>query len=60
MLRQAMEEGAPGLSTGLTYVPSGYSSTEELVELCREIAPFGGIYDSHMRNEGVRVLEAIR
>lgn len=60
MLRQAMEEGAPGLSTGLTYVPSGYSSTEELVELCREIAPFGGIYDSHMRNEGVRVLGAIR
>lgn len=59
MLRRAMEEGAYGLSTGLTYVPSGFASTEELVDLCKIIAPFGGIYNSHMRNEGDRVVESV-
>lgn len=60
MLRESMEEGARGLSTGLTYVPSGFSGTRELTELCKIIAPFGGIYNSHMRNEGDHVLSAIR
>ena len=60
MLRQSMEEGAFGLSTGLTYVPSLCASREELVELSRAMAPYGGIYNSHMRNEGDRVEEAIR
>lgn len=60
MLREAMEEGARGLSTGLTYVPSGFSDTKELIELCRVIAPYGGIYNSHMRDEGDGVLDAIR
>ena len=49
IVRQAMEEGAVGVSSGLEYVPSRYATTEELAELCREIAPFGGIYVTHMR-----------
>ena len=52
MLTESMQEGAFGLSTGLTYVPSMNSSTEELVALCRAMAPYGGIYNSHMRNGG--------
>lgn len=60
MLTESMQEGAFGLSTGLTYVPSMNSSTEELVALCRAMAPYGGIYNSHMRNESDCVMEAIR
>ena len=59
MLKLAMDEGAFGLSTGLTYVPSMYSSIEELIELCKVIAPYSGIYNSHMRNEGNEVLDSI-
>jgi N-acyl-D-amino-acid deacylase len=49
IVRQAMEEGAVGLSSGLDYIPSRYATTEELTELCREVAPFGGVYVTHMR-----------
>jgi N-acyl-D-amino-acid deacylase len=49
LVRQAMEEGAVGLSSGLEYIPSRYATTEELAELCREVAPFGGVYVTHMR-----------
>ncbi len=49
LVRRAMEEGAVGVSSGLDYIPSRYAGTEELVELCREIAPFGGVYVTHMR-----------
>lgn len=59
MLRKAMEEGALGLSTGLTYVPSQFADINELSELCRVIAPYGGIYNSHMRNESDRVEESV-
>ena len=59
MLRESLEAGAFGLSTGLTYVPSGFADTEELVDLCRTVAPFGGVYNSHMRNEGDRVVESV-
>lgn len=59
LLKQAMEEGAFGLSTGLTYVPSEFSSTEELIELSKVIAEYGGMYNSHMRNEGDRVIESV-
>lgn len=59
LLRESMEAGAFGLSTGLTYVPSMFASAEELTELGRVIARYGGIYNSHMRNEGDRVLESI-
>ena len=49
IVRQAMEEGAVGVSSGLDYIPSRYAQTEELAELCREIAPYGGVYVTHMR-----------
>jgi N-acyl-D-amino-acid deacylase len=56
LVRQAMEEGAVGLYSGLDYIPSRYADTDELIALCREIAPFGGVYVTHMRRydpEGV-------
>jgi N-acyl-D-amino-acid deacylase len=49
VVRRGMEDGAVGLSSGLDYIPSRYAATEELVELCRELAPFGGVYVTHMR-----------
>jgi N-acyl-D-amino-acid deacylase len=49
IVREGMEHGAVGLSSGLDYVPSIYSDEEELTELCKAIAPFGGIYVTHMR-----------
>jgi len=51
LVRQAMLDGALGLSTGLFYAPQSYSSTGEVVELARIAAEFGGIYDSHLRDE---------
>jgi N-acyl-D-amino-acid deacylase len=56
LVRAAMEQGAVGLSSGLDYIPSRYAATEELIALCREIAPGGGVYVTHMRRydpEGV-------
>jgi N-acyl-D-amino-acid deacylase len=49
LVREAMEQGAVGLSSGLDYIPSRYAGTEELIALCREFAPFGGVYVTHMR-----------
>jgi N-acyl-D-amino-acid deacylase len=56
---EAMEQGACGLSTGLIYEPGRWSATEEIVELCRRIAPYSGVYATHMRNEGEGLLEAV-
>jgi N-acyl-D-amino-acid deacylase len=56
---QALREGACGLSTGLIYVPSAYADTEELVAVCRPLAELGGVYTTHMRDEGDRLLEAV-
>lgn len=50
-VRIAMQEGALGLSTGLYYAPGSYSSTEEIIEIAKVIAPFDGIYESHIRDE---------
>jgi N-acyl-D-aspartate/D-glutamate deacylase len=60
LVAQAMEEGALGLSTGLAYVPGNYSRTEEVIELARVAAGFGGIYISHMRDEMGGVLDSVR
>ena len=49
LLRQGMEEGACGISTGLDYPPGSYADTEELVELCKEASKLGGIYHTHVR-----------
>ena len=59
LVRQAMREGALGVGSSLIYAPAFYAKTPELVELCKAAAEFGGMYISHMRSEGVRLLEAI-
>jgi len=55
----AMEQGACGFSTGLIYVPGRFSTTEEVADLAAAVAPFGGLYATHMRNEGDRLLDAV-
>ena len=55
----AMEQGAVGFSTGLIYEPGRYSDTAEVVALASECRPFGGLYATHMRNEGDLLLEAV-
>jgi N-acyl-D-amino-acid deacylase len=52
LVRQALEEGAVGLSAGLEYAPGRWSTTDELVELARELVPYDGVYISHERSEG--------
>ncbi len=59
IIRQAMRDGAVGMSTGLIYRPGMYSPPEEIIELQKVAAEFGGIYATHMRNEGSGILDAI-
>jgi N-acyl-D-amino-acid deacylase len=58
-VRQAMREGAMGVGSSLIYAPAFYAKTAELIELSKAAAEFGGMYISHMRSEGARLLEAI-
>lgn len=58
LVRQEMERGALGLGSSLIYAPAFYARTEELVELARVAAEFDGMYISHLRSEGNRLLEA--
>jgi N-acyl-D-amino-acid deacylase len=56
LVRESMEQGAVGVSSGLDYIPSRYADTEELIAICQEIAPYDGVYVTHMRRydpEGV-------
>lgn len=55
----AMEQGACGFSTGLVYRPGRWSDTDEVLELAKIVAPFDGIYATHMRNENDQLLEAV-
>jgi N-acyl-D-aspartate/D-glutamate deacylase len=57
-VREGMELGAVGLSTGLMYPPGMWSTTEEVVELAREVAPYRGIYDSHVREPAWKLIES--
>ena len=59
LVRQAMEEGALGVGSALIYAPAFYAHTDELIELCKAAAPYGGMYISHMRSEGGRLLESV-
>lgn len=59
LVDEAMQAGAIGVSTGLIYVPGAYTETEELIELAKVVAKYGGIYTSHIRNEGAQVMEAV-
>ncbi len=58
-VRQAMREGALGLSTGLEYVPGSYTPTAELISLSEAAAEYDGVYVTHMRSEGAEILQAI-
>src|SRR5882762_2594159 len=58
-VRQAMRDGAVGVSTSLEYAPAPYAKTDELIALAAEASKFGGIYATHMRSESDAVLESI-
>jgi N-acyl-D-aspartate/D-glutamate deacylase len=60
IVEQGMKDGAVGLSTGLIYVPGTYAKTDEIVSLARVASKHGGLYATHMRNEGDKVADAIR
>jgi len=60
LVRQAMEQGAVGVTTALIYSPNEYARTPELIALATESARCGGIYSAHMRSEGDRLLEAVQ
>jgi N-acyl-D-amino-acid deacylase len=60
LVREAMEQGALGVTTALIYAPNDYARTPELIALAQEAARCGGIYSAHMRSEGDRLLEAVQ
>lgn len=59
LVKEAIEQGACGLSTGLIYAPSSYAKTDEIVELVKVIEPYGGIYHTHIRGEGEELPKAV-
>ena len=60
MVRDAMEQGALGISTGLFYVPGSFTSTEEVIELSKVAAEYNGIYISHIREEAAQLIDSIQ
>jgi N-acyl-D-amino-acid deacylase len=59
MTEEALEAGAIGVSTGLYYEPARAAPTEEVIEVCRPLAEHDGIYCTHMRDEGARVIDSL-
>ena len=59
LVAQAMEQGAMGVSTALVYSPAIYAKTDELIELAKVASSYGGVYASHMRNEGTQIFSAL-
>jgi len=59
LAKQAMEEGALGIGSSLIYAPASYSSTGELIELCKVASDYGGMYITHMRGEGNNIMKAL-
>jgi N-acyl-D-amino-acid deacylase len=59
LVRQSMEEGALGLTSALIYAPGAYAKTDELIALAKAAAEHGGMYSTHIRSEGNRLLEAL-
>ena len=59
MVKEAMEDGALGVGSSLIYAPAFYSSTEELIELSKVASEYNGLYISHMRSEGNRLLQGV-
>lgn len=60
LVKEAMEQGAYGFSTGLAYIPGTYAKTDEVIELVKVIVPYGGIYHTHTRNERGKLIEAVK
>lgn len=60
LVRQAMQEGAMGVGSSLIYPPDFFADTKELIALCREAAKYNGMYISHLRSEGTKLLEALQ
>jgi N-acyl-D-amino-acid deacylase len=60
LVERAMRDGAVGMSTGLIYVPGTYAKTAEVAELARVVARYGGVYATHMRDEGNQVTDSIK
>ena len=60
LVDEAMQSGAFGMSTGLIYTPQIYAKTEEIIELAKVVAKYGGFYFSHIRGEGVTVVQAVK
>ena len=58
-VREALSAGAIGVSTGLYYEPASAASSEEIIEVCRPLKEFGGIYCTHMRDEADRVIDSL-
>lgn len=59
LAREGMEAGAIGISTGTFYPPAAHASTEEIVEVCQSLSEHNGIYATHMRDEGDKIVEAL-
>lgn len=59
-VREAMQAGALGISSGLMYAPGSFADEDELSTLCHALAPYGGIYTSHIRNQGNRLIESVK
>jgi len=59
LIAEAMRSGAMGMSTGLIYAPGAYSKTDEIIELAKVVARYGGVYASHIRNEGAALIQAM-
>ncbi len=58
-LRTCLEGGALGLSTGLEYTPGSFANIDEIIELCQVVAEYNGLYATHLRDEGDRLIEAL-
>ena len=59
MVRRAMQDGAFGVASALMYPPDNYNTTDDLINSAKAMAPFGGVYITHMRNEGDHLLESV-
>lgn len=59
LVHEAMTAGAIGVSTGLAYAPAAAATTAEVIEVCRPMVPFGGLYATHMRDEGQEIIASI-
>ena len=60
LVKEAMDQGAHGISTGLIYLPGRYSKTDEVIELVKVVSPYKGIYHTHIRDERDKLIDAIQ